>query len=107
MLGKSLCPAVVAGIVSAVVWTGAAFAQKKYDPGASDTPKSRSGQTMPYSGPASSYSTIGPAEMKAYFDKINAEGGVNGRKITLLRRRTTGLVSSKTVEAHAQAGRAG
>ncbi|MBR1286276.1 ABC transporter substrate-binding protein [Bradyrhizobium sp. AUGA SZCCT0177] len=96
MLGKSLCPAVVAGIVSAVVWTGTAFAQKKYDPGASDT-EIKIGQTMPYSGPASSYSTIGLV-MKAYFDKINAEGGVNGRKITLLSQ-DDGFVSSKTVEA--------
>ncbi len=52
---------------------------------------------MPYSGPASSYSTIGLV-MKAYFDKINAEGGVNGRKITLLSQ-DDGFVSSKTVEA--------
>ncbi|MET3845049.1 ABC transporter substrate-binding protein [Bradyrhizobium sp. OAE829] len=96
MLSKSLWPAVVAGIVSATVWSGAAFAQKKYDPGASDT-EIKIGQTMPYSGPASSYSTIGLV-MKAYFDKINAEGGVNGRKITLLSQ-DDGFVSSKTVEA--------
>ena len=96
MLGKSLWPGLVAGIISAVVWTGAASAQKKYDPGASDT-EIKIGQTMPYSGPASSYSTIGLV-MKAYFDKINAEGGVNGRKITLLSQ-DDGFVSSKTVEA--------
>ncbi|WP_316398726.1 ABC transporter substrate-binding protein [Bradyrhizobium sp. 33ap4] len=41
------------------------------------------GQTMPYSGPASSYGTIGRVEA-AYFDMINAEGGVNGRKVKLL-----------------------
>ena len=51
---------------------------------------------MPYSGPASSYGTIGLA-MAAYFEKINAEGGVNGRKITLLSR-DDGFQSSKTVE---------
>ena len=96
MLSKSLWSAVVAGVVSAIVWTGAASAQKKYDPGASDT-EIKIGQTMPYSGPASSYSTIGLV-MKAYFDKINAEGGVNGRKITLLSQ-DDGFVSSKTVEA--------
>ncbi|MBR1212131.1 ABC transporter substrate-binding protein [Bradyrhizobium sp. JYMT SZCCT0180] len=96
MLSKSLWSAVVAGIISAIVWSGAAFAQKKYDPGASDT-EIKIGQTMPYSGPASSYSTIGLV-MKAYFDKINAEGGVNGRKITLLSQ-DDGFVSSKTVEA--------
>lgn len=41
------------------------------------------GQTMPYTGPASSYSVIGRAEI-AYFDKVNAQGGVNGRKIRLI-----------------------
>ena len=54
-------------------------AQKKYDAGASDT-EIKIGQTMPYSGPASAYGTIGRAEA-AYFRKINDEGGINGRKI--------------------------
>jgi len=57
-------------------------AQKRYDPGASDT-EIKVGQTMPYSGPASSYGTIGRAEA-AYFRKINDEGGVNGRKINFM-----------------------
>ncbi|WP_236965818.1 ABC transporter substrate-binding protein [Hydrogenophaga sp. SL48] len=57
----------------------AAWAQKKYDPGASDT-EIKIGNIMPYSGPASAYATVGKAAA-AYFDKINAEGGVNGRKI--------------------------
>src|ERR1700754_3004775 len=56
-----------------------AQAQKKYDPGATDT-EIKVGNIMPYSGPASSYATIGKTE-KAYFDKINSEGGINGRKI--------------------------
>jgi len=60
----------------------AAWTQKKYDPGASDT-EIKIGQTMPYSGPASSYGTIGRAEA-AYFKKVNDEGGVNGRKIVFL-----------------------
>ena len=60
----------------------AAQAQKKYDPGASDT-EIKIGNIMPYSGPASSYGTIGKAEA-AYFDKINAEGGINGRKIKFI-----------------------
>lgn len=38
------------------------------------------GTTMPYSGPASAYGVIGKA-MEAYFDKVNAEGGINGRMI--------------------------
>jgi ABC-type branched-subunit amino acid transport system substrate-binding protein len=41
------------------------------------------GQTMPYSGPASAYGTIGRVEA-AYFKKINDDGGVNGRKLQLL-----------------------
>ena len=59
-----------------------ANAQKKYDPGASDT-ENRIGNIMPYSGPASSYAVIGKTEA-AYFNKINAEGGINGRKITFI-----------------------
>jgi branched-chain amino acid transport system substrate-binding protein len=43
----------------------------------------RIGNTMPYSGPASAYGTIGKV-IAAYFDKINAEGGVNGRKIKFI-----------------------
>jgi ABC-type branched-subunit amino acid transport system substrate-binding protein len=60
----------------------AAEAQKKYDPGASDT-EIKIGNIMPYSGPASSYGVIGKTEA-AYFDKINAEGGINGRKINFI-----------------------
>jgi branched-chain amino acid transport system substrate-binding protein len=41
------------------------------------------GQTMPYSGPASAYGTIGRAE-SAYFKMVNEEGGVHGRKIDLI-----------------------
>ncbi|ROZ74952.1 hypothetical protein [Ramlibacter sp. WS9] len=53
-------------------------AQKKDDPGATDT-EIRLGNLMPYSGPASAYGTLGKA-MAAYFDKANAAGGINGRK---------------------------
>lgn len=59
-----------------------AEAQKHYGPGVTDT-EITLGQTMPYSGPASSYGTIGKAEA-AYFRMINDEGGVNGRKIKLI-----------------------
>jgi branched-chain amino acid transport system substrate-binding protein len=55
------------------------LAQKKYDTGASDT-EIKIGNIMPYSGPASAYGVIGKTE-EAYFRKINAEGGINGRKI--------------------------
>ena len=67
--------------VAATVAT-TAQAQKKYDPGASDT-EIKIGNIMPYSGPASAYGTIGKAQA-AYFNKINAEGGVNGRKINFI-----------------------
>jgi ABC-type branched-subunit amino acid transport system substrate-binding protein len=59
-----------------------AHAQKKYDPGASDT-EIKIGQTVPFSGPASAYATIGKAQA-AYFNMINEQGGVNGRKINLI-----------------------
>src|SRR6201997_5157121 len=59
-----------------------ALAQKKYDTGATDT-EIKIGNIMPYSGPASAYGVIGKTE-KAYFDKINAEGGINGRKINFI-----------------------
>lgn len=65
--------------VVAAFWTQASDAQKKYDPGASDT-EIKVGNIMPYSGPASSYALIGQTEA-AYFNKINEEGGINGRKI--------------------------
>src|SRR3989440_11465653 len=59
-----------------------ALAQKKYDTGATDT-EIKIGNIMPYSGPASAYGVIGKTE-EAYFQKINAEGGVNGRKLNFL-----------------------
>ena len=59
-----------------------ADAASKYGPGASDT-EIRIGQTMPYSGPLSAFGTIGRAQM-AYFEMVNAQGGVNGRKIRLI-----------------------
>ena len=62
--------------------TGSALAQKKYDAGASDT-EIKIGNIMPYSGPASAYGVIGKTEA-AYFNKINAEGGINGRKINFI-----------------------
>ena len=59
-----------------------ADAQKKYDPGASDT-EIKIGNIMPYSGPASAYGVIGKPKA-AYFKMINDEGGINGRKITFI-----------------------
>jgi branched-chain amino acid transport system substrate-binding protein len=62
--------------------SGAALAEKKYSPGATDS-EIKIGQTMPYSGPASAYGTIGKSEI-AYFKMINDQGGINGRKINLI-----------------------
>jgi branched-chain amino acid transport system substrate-binding protein len=74
--------AFAAAIIALASTTGAAFAQKKYDTGATDT-EIKIGNIMPYSGPASAYGVIGKTEA-AYFNKINAEGGINGRKITFI-----------------------
>jgi ABC-type branched-subunit amino acid transport system substrate-binding protein len=68
-------------IVLAATSTGA-IAQKKYDTGATDT-EIKIGNIMPYSGPASALGVIGKTEA-AYFKKINAEGGINGRKIIFI-----------------------
>jgi ABC-type branched-subunit amino acid transport system substrate-binding protein len=62
--------------------TSGALAQKKYDPGATDT-EIKIGNIMPYSGPASSYGVTGTTEA-AYFKKINDAGGINGRKINFI-----------------------
>jgi branched-chain amino acid transport system substrate-binding protein len=59
-----------------------ALAQKKYDTGATDT-EIKIGQTVPFSGPASPYATIGKAQA-AYIKMVNDQGGVNGRKINLI-----------------------
>jgi branched-chain amino acid transport system substrate-binding protein len=68
--------------LSALLVPNGALAQKKYDTGVSDT-EIKIGNIMPYSGPASAYGVIGKTE-QAYFNKINAEGGINGRKIKFL-----------------------
>src|SRR6202795_4824849 len=84
----------LAGLVAIAAAT-TAHAQKKYDPGATDT-EIKVGNIMPYSGPASAYATIGKTEA-AYFNKLNAEGGINGRKISFISY-DDGYVPSKTVE---------
>jgi branched-chain amino acid transport system substrate-binding protein len=74
--------ALPAALAILAVTSSASLAQKKYDVGATDT-EIKIGNIMPYSGPASSYSVIGKTEA-AYFNKINAEGGINGRKINFI-----------------------
>src|SRR5262249_56412748 len=75
-----LSVAATVGIVAVIASPVAA--QKKYDPGASDR-EIKIGNTMPYSGPASAFGEIGKT-FAAYFNKINAEGGINGRKINFI-----------------------
>jgi branched-chain amino acid transport system substrate-binding protein len=74
---------------------GSAWAQKRYDPGATDK-EIKIGNIMPYSGPASAYGAIGKA-IKAYFDMVNAEGGINGRRINFISL-DDGYNPAKTVE---------
>jgi branched-chain amino acid transport system substrate-binding protein len=61
---------------------GISAAEKKYGPGVSDT-EIKLGQTVPYSGPASAFSSYGRL-MAGYFQMINAAGGINGRKVNLI-----------------------
>ena len=72
----------LAACVAWAVVTVPAFAQKKYDPGASNT-EIKIGNINPYSGPASAYAVIGKAS-EAYFRMINDLGGINGRKINFI-----------------------
>jgi ABC-type branched-subunit amino acid transport system substrate-binding protein len=68
----------LAGLSAALIGAPA-IAQKKYDPGATDK-EIKIGGISPYSGPASAYGAIGKA-IDAYFKKVNAEGGINGRQV--------------------------
>jgi branched-chain amino acid transport system substrate-binding protein len=84
-----------AAIALLAVTSSGALAQKKYDTGATDT-EIKIGNIMPYSGPASAYGVIGKTE-EAYFRKVNAEGGINGRKINFVSY-DDGYSPPKTVE---------
>ena len=85
---------VLAGVASVLMST-AVLAQKKYDPGATDK-EIKIGHVNPYSGPVSAYGAIGKA-INAYFDKINAEGGINGRMVKFISL-DDGYNPAKTVE---------
>ncbi len=93
MTGKMALSTAVAAIVAMAAASIAGAAE--YGPGASDT-EIKIGNTNPYSGRASAYGTIGKA-LSAYFDKINAEGGINGRKINFISL-DDGYSPAKTVE---------
>ncbi|ACF02742.1 Extracellular ligand-binding receptor [Rhodopseudomonas palustris TIE-1] len=79
---RSHAAALSAAVLVSFAASNGALAQKKYDPGASDT-EIRIGNIMPYSGPASAYGVIGRTEA-AYFKMINDKGGINGRKINFI-----------------------
>jgi ABC-type branched-subunit amino acid transport system substrate-binding protein len=78
----SRCTSALLPFVLTALAAGLAAAQKSYAPGATDA-EVKIGQTMPYSGPAAAWGTLGRAEL-AYFKMINDQGGVNGRRIVLI-----------------------
>src|SRR5262249_2593539 len=82
-------------LATVTIVPSAANAQKGYPPGVTDS-EIKIGQTMPYSGPASAWGTVGQAEL-AYFKMINDQGGINGRKIILISR-DDAFSPPKTVE---------
>ncbi len=89
-------PAVLGATVLGVgICFAPVLAANNYGPGVTDS-EIKIGQTMAYSGPASPYGTIGKAEA-AYFAKVNAEGGINGRRIKLISL-DDGYSPPKTVE---------
>jgi branched-chain amino acid transport system substrate-binding protein len=73
---RRLLPASAAALVSLALLLGQATSSRADD-------EIRIGNTMPYSGPASAYGIIGKT-IAAYFEKVNAEGGINGRKINFI-----------------------
>jgi branched-chain amino acid transport system substrate-binding protein len=74
----------IGGVSAAAVLSGStsAFAQKKYDDGATDK-EIKIGHCGPYSGPASAYGVIGKG-IEAYFKMVNDQGGINGRKVNFV-----------------------
>lgn len=76
---RSVLTVVFASIAFVTAASGIAVAQKKYDPGATDS-EIKIGNIVPYSGPVSAYGVFGKVQ-EAYFRKVNDEGGVRGRKI--------------------------
>jgi branched-chain amino acid transport system substrate-binding protein len=88
----------LASIIFAAIVGGAIraeAAEKNYGPGVTDT-EIKLGQTMAYSGPASSYGITGRT-LTAYFKMLNEGGGINGRKINVISL-DDGYTPPKTVE---------
>jgi branched-chain amino acid transport system substrate-binding protein len=78
----SLFRATAVALVLGATFATSSLAQKQYDTGASDT-EIKVGQTIPLSGPASAYGSIGKVQA-AYIRMVNEQGGINGRKINLI-----------------------
>ena len=95
MMRTSLTSLTHLSVAGLVVTGGLALAAGQYGPGVGDT-EIKIGNTMPYSGPASPYGTIGKSEA-AYFTMINKQGGINGRKINFISL-DDGYSPPKTVE---------
>jgi branched-chain amino acid transport system substrate-binding protein len=95
MLKPSHLATLSAAALALALTGGSALAQKNYDTGATDT-EIKIGHTIAYSGPASAYGVIGKA-LDAYFNKVNSEGGINGRKIKFISY-DDGYSPPKTVE---------
>src|ERR1044072_2786437 len=74
----------IGGVSAAALLSGSgrAFAQKKYDNGATDS-EIKLGHAGPYSGPASAYGVIGKG-IEAYWKRVNDAGGINGRKVNFI-----------------------
>jgi branched-chain amino acid transport system substrate-binding protein len=81
MIRRSVAVAVIVTLCVGIA-AYSARAERKYGPGVSDT-EIKIGQTMPYSGPLSTVSTIGKVE-SAYFQMINDKGGIGGRRVTFI-----------------------
>src|SRR5579864_1884269 len=77
---RDFCATAIATVFAST--TSVRAAEKKYDPGASDT-EIKLGQTVPHSGPGSLYGVLGRVG-EAYFQMLNEGGGINGRKINFL-----------------------
>jgi len=79
---ESTAKLITCAFLTLLLIAGPAGAQKQYGPGVTDT-EIKIGQTHPYSGPVSALGTMGKTQL-AYFEKVNADGGINGRNVKLI-----------------------
>jgi ABC-type branched-subunit amino acid transport system substrate-binding protein len=77
---RDFCATAIATVFAST--TSVRAAEKKYDQGASDS-EIKIGQTVPHSGPGSLYGVLGRVG-EAYFQMLNENGGINGRKVKFL-----------------------